>query len=167
MARPPLPGNHLQDLIRKRIRDLKVPNPVIYVPRSFAVGRGQSADEFFLGHGMQLYVDSVFAQTWAPPRASANSAPYYDQGHRGQIEVQLRQPSIIPAAAEALIYTMQIPVWDREPQMEVVRSAGFEVRPGLPLVGRVRVNLGDVGILHPESYTQVTVLFAVEALPRD
>src|SRR5688572_19936303 len=101
------------------MREAKETNPVILVPRSFAIGRGQSADEFFLGHGVQLYVDSIFAQINPPPRTAANSAPYYDTSYKGVVEVQLRQPTSIPAAAESLVYTMQIPAYDHEPQLDI------------------------------------------------
>lgn len=170
------PSDPLAELIEKRRRELQKRIPSILVPHSLSFGGGETTDEF-LGLGVPLYVDSIVAQIRAPIDAeqTASSGPvgaWYDTKSNGVVEIRLLQfkgAVDIPIVGFNTVTTMSIPVYAREPAMQLVRQDGNAVDPRRPLIASLRVVWPGKATFLPSAwpvFVDVTTLFLVQAIPR-
>lgn len=153
-----IPGNSVADLIKLRMGQVTQPDPEILYPRSFAIGDGQSDDDAFISVGVPLYIDSIIAQIRNPGQFNLDQL-------KASWQVILWQPvgGLLPSTADYLVYTMSLPVDGDVAVLEIVRSAGLQVSPAYPLLGRARLATTEVGILFPVAQAMVTVMLAVKA----
>lgn len=164
-------GTYLSDLIRLRRSQLVERDPVILVPRSFAVTTGETSDQF-LGLGLPLYLDSLSAQITAPLTSSQSSTTgglpkgwdQIDSHGVVYIEVYQNLGSALTNPGRNLITAMSIPVYERAPRQEIARSSANEIDPQKPLFGRAEVIWPNYALSVPYPVkVLVTALFAVEA----
>lgn len=170
------PSDPLAALIRKRVLDLQSRTPTILVPASFsATGFGVVPYDNFLGLGVPLYIDSIAMQIRAPifTEQAATTGPagvWSSTSSNAVVELQLVQPK---GQVDGLnpgfrfISIMRIPTYERDIILQTVQADGNPVDPGLPLLGNVRVVWPNrASQVPPEVSVDVTVLFAVTAIPR-